>query len=333
MKKILLSVSIIICISVIALVFFQRTQDIPENSISFLAGEEKVNVFSFSDKKVVSKVKIDTKSDFPYGITSFNPMNETTLSMVQNSKSTGYHFYMQDDQSLEEIGKTDIPVFGGVAFNDTIYSVVFKDDQTFLQKRKKDNFEKIDEWPLKGNPEKVVADYENELVYVLTRTDKILLYTLNGDHVKEKTILDQSYEINAQLVQDQLWISVNQLVQNSGKKTNNKEVKKVIVYDTKEEKIADTLTTKHPPKFILPSKEETIVFSGTPNSNYLEVINNQDQVTSSEELDEVQEIFGIVHQDDSAFVIARNGIFEYGNQDVTLLDQTTVPDSVDLVIY
>jgi hypothetical protein len=333
MKKIILSATLLISALAIAIALFMVSDDIPKNSISYLAGEENVNVFSFSDKEVKSKVKIDTKSDFPYGISSYNPVKGTTLSMVQNNKSTGYHYYLQEKQSLKEIGKSNTPVFGGVSFDNSIYTVVFKDDQAILQKREKNSFKQIGKWQMEGNPEALVADYDNETVYVLTRTDKILLYTLSEDNLQKKTILDKSYEVNAQLHQDKLWISINQLVQNSGKKTNNKEEKQVAVYDTKEEKIVSTFNTKHPPKFILPAEDEIIVFSGTPNSNYMEIINSQHKVTSSEELDDIQEIFGLIKQNDDEFIIARNGVYEYINQEVTLLDQSTVPDSVDLVVY
>jgi hypothetical protein len=309
---------------------FAKEQSVPLHSIHYLDGKDTVSQFDFEKRKVTDQLKLSTSSEFPYGTTSINPVEEKTLTMIQN-RDEGYHYYLQSDQSFKEIGKMDAPVFGGIYTKDRIYTIVYEKEKVLLKEINPETFNEVNEWELKGEPEAIVADYETGTVYALSRTDHILLYTLKGQKIKEKQLLDDKYEVNAQFNNNQLIVSISQLVRSNGKKTDNKEEKKIVFYDTESEEITDSFITGHPPKYVVPQEGELLVISGTPNSNYLETINDQNKVTSSREL-KTQEIFGLTSYQDKNYLVARDGVYALNNHQITLVDKNEIPDSVDLSI-
>ncbi|KSU60354.1 hypothetical protein AS034_16045 [[Bacillus] enclensis] len=308
---------------------FDSEESIPAHSIHYLNGKDSVSLFDFENGNT-NQLKLDVLSESPYGTTSRNPVEEKTLTMIQDDKK-GYQYYLQSGEAFIEIGKVDTPVFGGVYTKDRIYTIVYEKEKAILKEIDPNSFKKVNEWELNGYPEAITADYETGTVYMLSRTDSILLYTLKDGNIKKKQLLDDTYEVNAQFDDDQLIISINQLVRNNGKETNNKEVKEIAVYDTKSEEIIETYTTEHPPKYVVPSGNEMLVISGTPNSNFIETINNQNKVTSSSEL-KTREVFGITPYKNDYYVISRDGIYKADNNQLTLIEKNEVPDSVDLSI-
>ncbi|MEL3970810.1 hypothetical protein AAEO50_00820 [Rossellomorea oryzaecorticis] len=310
---------------------FSDGQKVSSNSINYLNGEDTVSLFDFDKSKVTDQLKLKISSEFPFGRTSINPVEKTTLTMILNSETNGYHYYLQSSESFKEIGKVDESIYGGVYTNGHIYTIVYDKEGTILKKFDPETFKEKSKWTLKGDPEAIVADYNTGTVYALTRTDDILLYTVKDQEITEKKLLDNSYEINAQFEDKTLIVSISQLVRQNGKETNNKEEKRIVFYDTDREKITNTYTTEHPPKFVMPSENGLLVFSGTPNNNYLEEINDENEIISSSEL-ETTEIFGLAVHQEHKYMVARDGIYEVKNGQVSLIEKNEVPDSVDLSI-
>jgi hypothetical protein len=310
---------------------FSKDQNVSLHSMHYLDGKNTVSLFDFEEGKVTDQVKLSISPEFPYGTTSINPVEETTLTMIQN-EGEGYNYYLQSNKSFKKIGKMNDPVFGGVYTKKHIYTIVYNEEKVLLKEMDPESFKAVNEWELKGDPEAIVADYETGTVYALSRTDHILLYTLEDQKITEKQLLDDSYEVNAQFIDEQLIVSISQLVRSNGKETDNKEEKRIVFYDTEREEFTDSYTTKHPPKYVVPMEGELIVISGTPNSNYLETINDQNKVTSSSEL-KTQEIFGLASYKDQNYLVARDGVYKVNNQQITLIDKNEIPDSVDLSIH
>jgi hypothetical protein len=309
-------------------------KDISGLAFSYLAGEEKskLNVFNFKEEQILDDREVDFEEEFPYGMTTINPVEETSLTMIQRSKPYGYTFYLQSPKDFEKIGMVKERVFGGTFLDNYIYAITFEKEKAILKKYKRDNLEKeIASWKIDGNPEKLVVDYENKTIYILSRTNKILLYTIKKDKMKKKEVLNDSYEVNAQIHNDDLWITVSQVVKANQKQTNNKEEKKIIVYNTNEEKITNTYQSKHPPKYAFPLQNQIVVISGTPNVNYLEVVTNENKILSSKEL-EAKGVFGVVEYEEENYIFARNGIYKIENTSVKKIEKESVSDSIDLMI-
>lgn len=308
---------------------FGSEESVPAHSIHYLNGKDSVSFFDF-EKGKTDQINLDLSSEYPYGITSRNPVEEKTLTMIQNDDD-GYQYYLQSGETFDEIGKTDTPAFGGVYTKDRIYTIVYEKDKVILKELEPESFKEKNRWELKGAPEAITADYETGTVYALSRTDSILLYTLKDGTITENQLLDDTYEVNAQFEDDNLIVSINQLVRSNGKETDNKEEKRIAIYDTKREEIIDTYTTEHPPKYVVQDDGGLLVISGTPNSNFLETINDQKKSASSTEL-KTREVFGITSYKDKSYIFARDGVYKVSNRDITLVNKNEIPDSVDLSI-
>lgn len=308
------------------------------NSIAYLSEDNQkqvIKVFNFNQEKFTKVLQIKQERD-PYSTSYYNQKEKKTVVVTQQMLPYGYQVYLQNPSDIQNLGLLEERVHEVIFNKEYLYALVYADDNSvYLKKFNLKNLDKpLKAWKLEGDPERLILDEDSDKIYILMRTNKTILYSLeNGETLKQKEILEQGYDLNATIEEEKLWILPREILDNiKVKSKKNKEVKYIYCVNLPNLEINSKIPTKYPPKFIQVDKEKIYVITGTPNESFLEIYNRQ--TYENEKILELHlnTIYGFVNMKNENYIFANNGIFKVKQNHLEKVLKEDISSNTDFVI-
>ncbi|MGE6552940.1 hypothetical protein ACQKFK_29575 [Bacillus mycoides] len=303
--------------------------------ISEVNNTQVLKVFNFNQEKFIKSLKIKQEKD-PYSTSYFNSKEKKTIIITQQSDPYGYQVYLQDQSKVKSLGLLKERVEEVIFNKNYMYALVYSNDNSIhLKKFKLTQLDKpLKTWELEGDPERLLLDENTNNMYIITRTNKIFLYSLkNDDQLQKNEILEHGYDLNAFIEENNLWVLPREMLDNVNVKSEkNKEVKSLIIVDLLNGRIKKEIPTKYQPKFIQVDKERVYVITGTPNESFLEIYSRK--TYEIEKIIEVNAsaIYGFVDANNGKYIFTDRGIFKVQQTHLNKVTTESISSNIDLII-
>lgn len=347
-RKKLWIISLLLCgLTVIYFSFFRsdietstKIKNNNGNSISYLSEENDqsvLKVFNFNQERVTKKLKIKQEKDI-YSTSYYNPVENKTLVITQQIEPYGYQVYLQDQFKFQKLGLLKERVQEVVFNNNYIYALVYSNGATFSAELKKFKFNQLEKplktWKIEGAPEKLLLNIESDEIYILARTNKTLLYSLKkNEQIVSKEIFDQGYDLNAYFEEGDLWILAREILINTNEKSKrNKKIESLYIIDPTNGALKKEIHTKNQPKFIQMDENRIYVITGTSNSSFLEIFDNETFQSEKVLKIEAEAIYGFISVSNGEYIFTNRGIIKIQQKNLKNIVEDKVSPYTDLII-